>query len=637
MSLFWFFLRPQPDEVRAEERRIKKEKRRLEQVFFEEVRANVLASLNRGELIPGIPRNETRTEGPPIEPGLSPANSSASLAPTSPTRYDASSTNSEPAQSQSQQQQQRGSSNARIRTISGMNEKLLAELHNPPPSAASYVVAARSNSSRIPHPVAASTASTTKPAVPCAVAAPTVLLTNEGRPPLPRGRSLTMRDERASSSSVVLTQPPPLPAAASLRQPNDHYFSTQDSLELSPDPVDSHKRRATSGPNAGRGDGEGAMVDGAAAAVGDAELDGERLLDGPIFGGDVATNAASSSATANMPKKGGDGSTSTSLLSTSSHMRRNTGGTVFLQSTMENPNINATIKCVCGVYRAHIVSSSAAAAATATVPAASRDKSSAAAAFEIFRDETYRDYRRITSQNTAGHSQPVPSLLEIESFYMDFYRRSQMEQDTIIMSLIYVERLIKETNGALTPSPSNWKSILFSCMVLSSKVWDDLSMFNLDFSNVSMAVSSSRNAAGSAPAAPASSSSSLSSFSLQRTNALEVALLQTLNFNVRVAASEYAKYYFLIRTMLHRSGLLDESNHGSGGGGGNAAAADVSGAPNPNADDGQRLENRSSRYQDQLQRRAKSVDWTFRSAASLSEPVLKDSACLEQVLASQRS
>jgi Cyclin, N-terminal domain len=318
-------------------------------------------------------------------------------------------------------------------------------------------------------------------------------------------------------------------------------------------------------------------------------------------------------------------------------MRRNTGGTVFLQSTMENPNINATIKCVCGVFRAHIVSSSA--AATATVPAASsRDKSSAAAAFEIFRDETYRDYRRITSQNTAGHSQPVPSLLEIETFYMDFYRRSQMEQDTIIMSLIYVERLIKETNGALTPSPSNWKSILFSCMVLSSKVWDDLSMFNLDFSNVSMAVSSSRSAAGSAPAAPApsSSSSSLSSFSLQRTNALEVALLQTLNFNVRVAASEYAKYYFLIRTMLHRSGLLDESNHGSGGTK-TTAAPGVSGAPNPNADDGQRLENRSSRYQDQLQRRAKSVDWTFRSAASLSEPVLKDSVCLEQVLASQRS
>ena len=39
------FVSTQPEEVRAEERRIKKEKRRLEQVFFEEVRANVLASL----------------------------------------------------------------------------------------------------------------------------------------------------------------------------------------------------------------------------------------------------------------------------------------------------------------------------------------------------------------------------------------------------------------------------------------------------------------------------------------------------------------------------------------------------------------------------------------------------------------
>jgi Cyclin, N-terminal domain len=622
----------QPDEVRAEERRIKKEKRRLEQMFFEEVRANVLASLARGELIPGIPRNQTRDEGPPIEPVLSPANSSASLAPTSPSSPQSrdAGTNLQTAQKQQQQRGSSGSSNARIRTISGMNEKLLAELHNPQLSSASYVVA-RPNSSRIPHPVAASSApsSATKLVLPYSAAAPPATATNEGRPPLPRGRSLTIRDDRAPGAV------PAQNLAASVRQPSDHYFATQDSLELSPDPVDSHKRRAPAGPNEGLGVGTPSP---AACAGGDADLDGERLLDGPIFcGGDAATDsmASSTAVTASMPKKGDDASTSTSSLSTSSHMRRNTGGTVFLQSTMENPNINATIKCVCGVYRAHIVSS--ASSSSSSTP--SRDKASAAA-FEIFRDETHRDYRRITSQNTAGHSpQPVPSLHEIETFYMDFYRRSQMEQDTIIMSLIYVERLIKETNGALTPSPSNWKSILFSCMVLSSKVWDDLSMFNLDFSNVSMAVSSFRSAAGGAATTPAPTpSSSLSSFSLQRTNALEVALLQTLNFNVRVAASEYAKYYFLIRTMLLRSGFLDESsNGGSGGGSGTAADAKVeTSVVPPNVDDGQRLENRSSRYQDQLQRRAKSVDWTFRSAESMSEPVLKDSVCLEQVLAGQR-
>lgn len=134
----------------------------------------------------------------------------------------------------------------------------------------------------------------------------------------------------------------------------------------------------------------------------------------------------------------------------------------------------------------------------------------------------------------------VPTLDEVMAFYENFYERSQMEIDTIIMSLIYVERLIKETNGLLVPGTENWKSILFSCMVLASKVWDDLSMWNVDFSNVA-----GRNYA-------------LASFTLRRINELELALLKCLNFIVRVPASEYAKYYFLIRSMLMKSGNLQE-------------------------------------------------------------------------------
>ena len=164
----------------------------------------------------------------------------------------------------------------------------------------------------------------------------------------------------------------------------------------------------------------------------------------------------------------------------------------------------------------------------------------------------------------------VPSLDQVITFYENFYERSQMEIDTIIMSLIYVEKLIKETNGLVVPGAETWKckskgrgscsfrtptqhthdtnsptlfcitAILFSCMVLASKVWDDLSMWNVDFSNVS-----SRNFM-------------LASFTLRRINELELAVLKCLNFIVRVPASEYAKYYFLIRCMLMKSGDLNE-------------------------------------------------------------------------------
>jgi Cyclin, N-terminal domain len=129
---------------------------------------------------------------------------------------------------------------------------------------------------------------------------------------------------------------------------------------------------------------------------------------------------------------------------------------------------------------------------------------------------------------------PAPTLDQITTFYRDVFRRAQMEPDCIIMSLIYVERLIKQTNGSLRPRTSNWRSVLFSCMVLASKVWDDLSMWNADFSQT-------------CPAGV--------EFSLARINELEIAVLNALEYKTKVVASEYAKYYFLLRSMLIKSGL----------------------------------------------------------------------------------
>jgi len=125
----------------------------------------------------------------------------------------------------------------------------------------------------------------------------------------------------------------------------------------------------------------------------------------------------------------------------------------------------------------------------------------------------------------------VPTLEDLTKFYRDVFHKSQMESDCIIISLIYIERLVKETNGMVRPRSTNWKSIIFSSMIMASKVWDDLSMWNADFSQLSKR------------------------FTLQRINELEIAILKALRFCVKVPASEYAKYYFLLRYMLIRSGL----------------------------------------------------------------------------------
>jgi hypothetical protein len=101
--------------------------------------------------------------------------------------------------------------------------------------------------------------------------------------------------------------------------------------------------------------------------------------------------------------------------------------------------------------------------------------------------------------------------------------------------------------------------------------------------------------------------------------------LSSTYITVKVPASEYAKYYFLIRTMLIRSGLLDNAAMPLG------------------KEEAKMLESRTSHYQDsklqgQRGRRARSVDWSwFGSHQSKSVgPVLKDKVCLEQLVCMDR-
>ena len=197
--------------------------------------------------------------------------------------------------------------------------------------------------------------------------------------------------------------------------------------------------------------------------------------------------------------------------------RRNTCGTLYVESTLSAPDKDATIKCVCGVYRAHLLQSR-------LENASVHDK------YRLFND---RAHDRVQGARYTDDIED-PTLDEITDFYRGIFQYAKMEADCIIMTLVYVERLVKTTDGALRPQARNWRSVLFSCMILSSKVWDDMSMWNADFSE----------------ACPPGVT-----FSVQRINQLEVAVLSALSYHVKVPASEYAKYYFLLRCMLIKSGL----------------------------------------------------------------------------------
>lgn len=240
-----------------------------------------------------------------------------------------------------------------------------------------------------------------------------------GRPPLP--------STRTSLFSTVPSESSPEASSHSLNQ-----YDRWDSLELSPDNTSVH------------------------AQIGSPELQGMRLLD---------ENPSHHSVHNAEEEKHPQG-----------HLRRNTGNTMFVNSTMTSPDIQGTIKCVCGVYRAHIVQS----VESPTSPGSVVPVGSTVINPDVFRDDLHGmppyQGQSWKFRTPDSKSQRIPTIEEVENFYKEFFRRSQMEHDTIIMSLIYIERLIKRTEGAICPTPLNWRSMLFSCMILASKVWDDLSM-----------------------------------------------------------------------------------------------------------------------------------------------------------------
>jgi len=93
-------------------------------------------------------------------------------------------------------------------------------------------------------------------------------------------------------------------------------------------------------------------------------------------------------------------------------------------------------------------------------------------------------YGSSSSPSAADEERKVPALEVVVGFFRQIYKKSQLESECIIMALIYCERLIKDTRGRLCIRYDNWRPILFACLVMSSKVWDDMSMWNADFSQI---------------------------------------------------------------------------------------------------------------------------------------------------------
>ena len=118
----------------------------------------------------------------------------------------------------------------------------------------------------------------------------------------------------------------------------------------------------------------------------------------------------------------------------------------------------------------------------------------------------------------------TPSAEDIAAYAKYVTIASKMENEAPVIALVYIERILTKT-GVLI-NKYNWKRVLLVCLCVASKVWDDDSLENVHFPKV------------------------MSDVTLPMINRLEQVLLDTLlDYDLVVKGSEYAKYYFIIRTL----------------------------------------------------------------------------------------
>ena len=129
-----------------------------------------------------------------------------------------------------------------------------------------------------------------------------------------------------------------------------------------------------------------------------------------------------------------------------------------------------------------------------------------------------------------------PSVSDIAEYCKYITLSCKMENEVPVIALVYIERILRKT-GILI-NKYNWQRILLVCLCVASKVWDDDSLENVHFPKV------------------------LADVTLNMITKIEQIFLDIfLNYDIVVKGSEYAKYYFIMRTLSEGLELEGELPH----------------------------------------------------------------------------
>lgn len=119
-----------------------------------------------------------------------------------------------------------------------------------------------------------------------------------------------------------------------------------------------------------------------------------------------------------------------------------------------------------------------------------------------------------------------PSIDELYYYCKYVIISGRMEKEIPILCLIYIERFLTKTGFLL--NYANWKRLTLITLVLASKIWDDDSLENVHFPQV------------------------MPDITLKEIAGLEKVFLSLIDFDLIIRGSEYAKYYFILKTFASK-------------------------------------------------------------------------------------
>lgn len=118
---------------------------------------------------------------------------------------------------------------------------------------------------------------------------------------------------------------------------------------------------------------------------------------------------------------------------------------------------------------------------------------------------------------------PMPSEKYIADYCKYVTISCKMENEIPIVCLVYLEKLLLTTGILL--NKWNWRRLVLICLCLASKIWDDDSLENVHFPKV------------------------MSDVTNYEINKLEQLFLEFIDYKLVIKGAEYAKYYFILRSM----------------------------------------------------------------------------------------